>query len=322
MLTQAHQWSTAATTGVDFTRIIDTCRQASAGQQAPEVEKFANQLASWALNRRGQLRAEAGQEETALSDFDAAIEADPQRWRAIHNRGVLLAGNGQFEKAFNDFTQTTQIHPQFAKAYSNRAALFVVAGDVQAAIQDYTQAIELDPELTVAYRGLGRACHLNGQLDVALRHYNEAIKLAPNDTYAIVSRADVLTDLGRYAEAAADYERAIEFDPKSDRAQSGSAWLLATCPDDAVRNPALALERAETAIKLTNDEDAAGLDTLAAAQANNGEFAAAAISMHKALELAAPGEKEAYVERLALYQQEKPYRLEAQSQVIQASHQD
>jgi tetratricopeptide (TPR) repeat protein len=162
---------------------------------------------------------------------------------------------------------------------------------------------------------------LDGQLDNAIRHYDEAVRLAPNDAYAIASRADVLTDLGSYAEAAAEYDRAIQVDPDSSHAQSGSAWLLATCPDDAVRNPKLAIERAQAAIDLSDGGDAADFDTLAAAQANNGEFAAAISSVEKALRLASPGEKESYNERLSLYQQEKPYRLEPASEVVQTSHQ-
>jgi tetratricopeptide (TPR) repeat protein len=235
---------------------------------------------------------------------------------------VLLAQNGHFEKAFDDFTRTIQCNPTFAKAYSNRGALFVVAGNVESAIQDYKRAIELDPDIAVAYRGLGRACHLDGQLDEAITHYNAAVRLSPNDAYAIASRADVMTDLGRYEEASVEYDRAIKVDPNSSHANSGSAWLLATCPDDAIRNPTLALERAQAAIKFAGGEDAASFDTLAAAQANMGNFAAAQKTGEQAVRLASPSEKEAYEERLTLYQRGKPYRLEPIEEVVQASHQE
>jgi tetratricopeptide (TPR) repeat protein len=320
VLAQAHLWSTKAKTVNDFSRIIDACRQAGTEQSTPEINRYANQLAAWALNRRGQLNAEAGRDKEALKDFDAALEANSKCWRAVHNRGVLLAGNGEFEKAFDDFSCTIDLNPKFAKAYSNRAALFVVSGDVQSAIQDYTHAVELDPTLTVAHRGLGRACHLVGQLDAAVHHYDKAVRLAPNDAYAIASRADVLTDSGRYAEAAAEYERAIQVNPNLSHAYSGSAWLLATCPDDSIRDPRLALERAQAAVELTRGEDAASFDTLAAAQANNGEFAAATKSVQQAVYLATPGEKEAYRQRLSLYQQERPYRLEPTTDITRTSH--
>jgi len=322
ILAQAHDLSTTAKTENDFSRIIDACRQAQAGQTNPQISRYTNELASWALNRRGQIKAEAGRDQEALADFDAAVQADDTRWRAIHNRGVLLAQSGEFEKAFDDFSRTIQTNPKFAKAYSNRGALFVVAGNIQPALQDYNQAIALDPELAVAHRGLGRACHLDGQLDAAIEHYDEAVRLSPNDSYAIASRADVLTDLGQYAEAALEYERAIKTDPNSGHAHSGSAWLLATCPDASIRNPKLAIERAKIALEITGGDDAASLDTLAAAQANSGNFAAAERTVQQAVRLASDSEKESYQERLSLYQQEKPYRLEAIEEVVQISHQE
>ncbi|MCI0333500.1 MAG: tetratricopeptide repeat protein [Planctomycetes bacterium] len=321
ILAQAHEWSTSAESEDDFSRIIETCRQAQANQPTPAIGNYANDLTAWALNRRGQLRADEGRAQEAMSDFDAAIEADANRWRAIHNRGVLLAQAGQFKKAFDDFTRTIHINPKFAKAYSNRGALFVVAGRIAPAVQDYKQAIELDPDLAVAHRGLARACHLNGQLEEAIRYYDEVVRLSPNDAYAVASRADVLTDLGRYADASTEYERAIEIDSNSSHAHTSSAWLLATCPDDAIRNPQLAIERAQTAMKLTGDRDAASLDTLAAAQASAGDFAAAKQTVEQAVQLASAAEKEAFQERLSLYQHDKPYRI-SPIEVAQAIHEE
>jgi tetratricopeptide (TPR) repeat protein len=320
LIAQAHEWSSSAKSEDEFSRIIETCRQAQASQPDHDINRYANELTSWALNRRGQLKAEAGRDTEAIGDFDEAVTADPQRWRAIHNRGVLLAQAGEFEKAFDDFNRTIEINPQFAKAYSNRAALFVVAGNLEPAMQDYARAIELDPKLAVAHRGCGRACHLLGDLEEAVRHYDESLRLAPDDAYAVASRADVLTDLGRYAEAAQQYDRAIEIDPNSSQAHSGSAWLLATCPDDDVRNAELAIDRAERAIELTGREDAATFDTLAAAHANAGDFAAAARTARQAVQLAAAEEREAFQERLLTYQREKPFRIAPFDQVIQASY--
>jgi tetratricopeptide (TPR) repeat protein len=320
LIAQAHASTSSAQSEADFTGIIETCRRARAMQPSPVTAQYASELASWAFKRRGQLKAEAGRDEQAICDFDAAIRADETRWRAVHNRGVLLAQAGEFEKAFDDFNRTIAINPEFAKAYSNRAALFVVAGNFTPALQDYARAIRLDPTLAVAHRGRGRACHLVGQLDEAIDHYDEAVRLAPDDAYAVASRADVLTDLARYAEAAAEYERAIALDPNSSEACSGSAWLLATCPDSSVRNPKLALERAAAAVALGDNRRAASFDTLAAAQANAGDFTAALDTIRQAVQLAEADERAVYKERMLLYQHAKPYRIAAAGQVMQASY--
>jgi tetratricopeptide (TPR) repeat protein len=309
LVAQAHSMSTGAKTEQDYSRIIETCRRAQASQASAETAKYANNLTAWAFNRRGQLKAEAGHEKEAILDFDDAIRAESNCWRAVHNRGVLLAQAGQFEKAFDDFSRTIQINPQFAKAYSNRAALFIVANNLKAAHQDYKRAIELDANLAVAHRGCGRVCQLMNHLDDAVLHYDAAVQLAPNDAYAAACRADLLTDIGRYADALAEYDRALTIDPKSNQAQSGSAWLLATCPDSALRNPQIALERAKQAIELSAKKDAVSFDSLAAAQACSGDFAAAMKSIQRAIELAPVDERDSYKDRLVMYQQAKPYRI-------------
>ena len=309
LVAQAHSMSAQAKTEQDYSRIIETCRRAQASQASPETAKYAANLIAWSFNRRGQLKAEAGHDKEAILDFDDAIRTDSTCWRAVHNRGVLLAQAGQFEKAFDDFSRTIQLNPQFAKAYSNRAALFMVANNMNAAHQDYKKAIELDANLAVAHRGYGRVCQLMNQLDDAVLHYDAAVQLAPNDAYAAACRADLLTDLGRYSDALAEYNRALQLDPKSSQANCGSAWLLSTCPDSALRNTELALERANQAIELSGQKDAVSFDSLAAAQASSGDFDAAMKSIHKAIELAPADERDAYKERLVVYQQAKPYRI-------------
>jgi tetratricopeptide (TPR) repeat protein len=318
LLLAAHEAAGTAATELELSRVIETCRRARASRPSPEVAQYANNLAAWAMNRRGQLRAEAGRTRDAALDFDEAVRLDPNCWRALHNRGVIMAQAGQFEKAFDDFNRTIEINPEFAKAYSNRAALYVVAGDLLPALEDYTRAIEIDADLSVAHRGRGRVCHLLGRLDEAIAHYDAAVQLAPEDGYAVACRADLMTDLGRYAEAAGEYERAVEIDPNSAHALRGSAWLLATCPDDGVRNPELALERAVTAIRLAGQDDTVAIDTLAAAQASGGDFAAATKTLGQAIEQAPEIEREVYEDRLLLYQQGMAFRIAPIHSVTQA----
>lgn len=320
LIVQAHALSTKAKTIEDYTTLIETCRRTKASQPSPAVAKYAGELTGWALNRRGQLKADAGELREAMLDFEDAIRADSNCWRAVHNRGVLLAQSGQFEKAFDDFNRTIGLNGNFAKAYSNRAALFVVAGDLMPALQDYGRAIELDPNLAVAHRGRGRVCHLLGRLDESIGHYDAAVQLTPNDGYAIASRADLLTDLGRYADAVADYERAIELDPESPHAYRGLAWLSATSPDGSVRDPERAMELAQHALTLDDNQDSVTFDTLAAAQASSGDFPAAMKSLHKAIEIAPDGERTVYQNRLVMYQHAKPFRISPVRPVTQASY--
>jgi len=317
-LARAHELSSTARTEEEFSAVIAACRNIRASEATAEEAAFGRQLAAWALNRRGQVRAGAGRTDEALADFDAAIRLDAECWRAFHNRGVLQAQAGHLEQAFDDFQRTIELSPTYAKAYSNRAALYVLAGELESALADYQQALERDPELAIAHRGCGRMCHMLGRTNEAVAHLDTAIELAPNDVTALVSRGDLLTDLGHWAEAATDYERALEINPRSAEACRNSAWLLATCPDAGVRDPEEALRRAQLAARLERKSDAMTYDTLAAAHAAIGDYRQAAATIEQAIELAAPSERGVYQDRLQLYRRSRAYLIEPLQPVRQA----
>ncbi len=320
ILSSAHQLAESAKTEAEFTNVFDLCQQIPASQATKEETTFGRQLAAWSLNRRGQLRARAGNTEAAIDDFNLAIRVDATCWRALHNRGVLLAQAGQFEQAFDDFHRTIELNPSFAKAHSNRAALYVLAGELEPALRDYQRAIELDPQFAIAYRGCGRTCHLLGRTDEALEHLTRAIELAPKDSAALANRGDLLTDLGRYTAAASDYERALALNSHNVDACRGSAWLLATCPDESVRNPDLALRRAQMATQLDRKTDVVTLDTLAAAEASTGDFEAAMQTVRHAIDLAPPSERSVYQDRLQMYERSTPYRIAPLNEVQQVGY--
>ena len=95
---------------------------------------------------------------------------------------------------------------------------------------------------------------------------------------------------GSEAAAIAQAERAHALAPDSSDHAHDLAWMLATCSDDGLREPARALR---LALAATDSEagrrDPELLDTLAAARAAAGEFDAAAGEIAVAIERAREG---------------------------------
>ena len=320
LLLSAHQLSLQATTEADYTQIEQEC--AAALEQGAEDDQagFASQLSSWALNRRGQLRADEGEQELANADFEAALQNNPRNWRAMHNRGVSFAQEGNFAEAFDDFNQVIQLNPKYAKAYANRATLYVQAKDLQAAIKDYENAIQINNQFATAHVGLGRVCHMLSRWDDAIEHYTAAAELEPTSADIFCSRGDLQADRGHYAEALADYARTIELDGDFAHAYRNGAWLLATCPDDSFRDPENALLGAQQALECSYGERHIALDTLAAALASNGQFKEAIATVTQAVDLAPEDAKFTYLSRLQLYQDSQPFRTEPVGEVSQAAY--
>jgi tetratricopeptide (TPR) repeat protein len=320
LLSEANSFSQTAETEEELTQVVQMCRHALAIDNSQQAVDYSKSLAGWALNRRGELRADAGRDRDAMLDFEDAIHTDPSRWRAVHNRGVLLAQQGQFAAAFDDFNRTLELNPKFAKAYSNRAALYTQAGDLAAALDDYRQAITFDPDLAVAHKGRGRVCHMVGNFEESLQHYDAAALLAPSDGHIALGRADLLTDMGRYAAAIDGYQQTIAIDPSHAAAYRSLAWVQATCPDESFRNAEQAVANAEMAMQLAGQEDDVTLDTLAAAQANAGNFAAAQATQARAIQLTNAEDRSLYEERLSLYQSNQPFRLDSPQPIRQATY--
>ena len=257
------------------------------GPRRARAASSALQLSAWALNRRGQVRADEGQQDLALADFRAALEFDPNNWRALHNRGVTYAQNGQFAEAFDDLCRVIQLNPKFAKAYSNRATLYVQAGDFEKALADYDAALAIDAEAAAgARRPRPRVPHAGPARRGAGEPRRGRRRLAPKDAEIVCSRADLLADLGRYEDALEDYAQAIDLNPKFEHAYRNGAWLLATCPDESIRDVEGALVGAQAALECGYGERHAALDTLAAALANAGRFEEAVGTIQQAIEIA------------------------------------
>jgi tetratricopeptide (TPR) repeat protein len=322
LLVLAHQLSLEAESIEDYTQIADACDEAIQYGAKADKRHFARQLSSWALNRRGQLHADGGEQELATADFQSALEFNPRNWRAMHNRGVSYAQQGKFAEAFDDFNMVVQLNPQYAKAYANRATLYVQAKDLHSAMNDYELAIQQDSSFATAYVGLGRVCHMLGRWDDAIEYFNSAVDLEPKSPDIVCSRGDLQADMGNYSAALTDYARTIDLDPEFAHAYRNGAWLLATCPDEAYRDSENALLGAQQALEYSYGDRHVALDTLAAAYASSGQFTEAIATLNQAVEIAPEDAKLAYQSRLELYQTEEPFRTEPIGEVTQVGFEE
>jgi len=108
------------------------------------------------------------------------------------------------------------------------------------------------------------------------------------------------------------YEQALKHRPKYLPVENNLAWLLATLPDDSLRDGDRALQLAQSVCRRTDYQHTSFLDTLAAAHAEAGQFEDAVKTTQKAIELAEHKGNQLAVkelrQRLQLYQEKKPFR--------------
>lgn len=112
--------------------------------------------------------------------------------------------------------------------------------------------------------------------------------------------------------AIAYYTAALKLDVNYGEAQNNLAWILATCPDEKVRDGRQALQLASAAVRQQRGDLVSMLDTLAAAFAENGQFDKAVQAVNQAVALANQAgqtERAARIDaRRKLYDEGKPFR--------------
>jgi cytochrome c-type biogenesis protein CcmH/NrfG len=151
-----------------------------------------------------------------------------------------------------------------------------------------------------------------GKITEPIAQYQDVLDLDPGNAQSHSNIAQLLARQGRMDRAVEHYQQALSLAPDAPLILMNFAWLRATCAEAAFRNAGEAVRLAETACRETGPQDIRALDVLAAAQAEAGNFKAAAAAAERAEALAQrAGQKDLaarIARRLDLYRNGLPYR--------------
>lgn len=307
---EAYRLSQAAKEMADFEKMIEMLEGALESDTLNEASVvYAQRLKGWAHNRRGELLAAEGKEKSATIQFQLAVELNENHWKARYNRGVSHSLEGEIEKAIDELSSAIELKRDHALSWFNRGEAFYTQGKLRESIRDYTEAIRLDPENARFYHHRGYSRYRLREYNEAVSDFDSSIELKSNDAVPYVYRGDAYAELGSYGPALQNYRRALDLDKEMGRAYLSVAWLLATCPDDKFRSAEQAITLAKKAISLDGEQVGHRyLETLAAAQANAGEFEDARETQARVIEQAPESALADCRIRLALYSENQPYR--------------
>ncbi len=222
---------------------------------------------------RGNTYRDMENEDAAVRDYNKALQLEPRSYLALNNRGLILSSQAKYDQARLDFDAALRLKPDFAEALNHRGVVKWKQNKPEEATKDYEAALKLE-------RGLAEPYYNLGLIAQAEENDSKAIEL---------------------------YEKAIELDRSFVPANNDLAWLLATTPDESLRNPEKALKYATRACALTKMKKANMIDTLSAALAADGQYDEAIRRIDQAIRI---GDKEARPNmevRKKLYLTKVPY---------------
>jgi Flp pilus assembly protein TadD len=192
---------------------------------------------------------------------------------------------------------TLAVTPDSDVAHAGLGGILFVRGQIEESIDHYESALRLRDGNVAAHFGLGRALAAKQKTDAAIFHFQKALSIQPDYIGASNDLGVLFASKGEIKEAVAAWEQSLSFDPENADAANNIAWVRATAADGDLRDGRKALELAQIALR-AGGENPVVLRTLAAAQAENGQFAEAIATCQRGEELARRSGDRAMVESL------------------------
>jgi tetratricopeptide (TPR) repeat protein len=148
--TSAEDCFRAAQSGASSAKALASCNTALASDLSFNAR-------TGTLLNRATVRAAAGDNQAAVSDYNAAIARDTNRADAYVGRGTALLRQGRYGEAKADLSRALTMGVSDAHiAYFNRAGAEEASGDKVAAYHDYQRAQQLAPGFQAASVELAR----------------------------------------------------------------------------------------------------------------------------------------------------------------------
>ena len=163
-----------------------------------------------ALAGRGVAHKDLGDFESALVDFEQALESDPDHVWAFVGRGATYRLMQRYDDALADLNRAVELAPDDAWIIATRADTYRLMKRYEAALADFNRAIDLDPGYVWAIRHRGDTYRQMRRYDQALTDLNRAIELGPEHATNFGGRGIVYQQMRQYDKALIDLNRAIE----------------------------------------------------------------------------------------------------------------
>ena len=164
----------------------------------------------------------------ALTDYNKAIEKDPNNATLYNNRGNAHFQAKNYEEAIKDYNQALKIKPEMADTYYNRAYARQQLTDLKGALSDYDKALEFATDETTKIKIYGNRATLHHAVEnyqEALTDYGQVIKLRPDIPQIYSNRANLYYQQGKLEEAIADYRKAADLYQEQGNTQSQQELL-------------------------------------------------------------------------------------------------
>jgi len=234
---------------------------------------------------RGELYRQKGDLEKAAEQLAKALELAPENVSTLLVRAGVYYELKQIDRALEDIDEAIRLQPQLVHPYLMRAEIYASTDRLDQAIEQLERLVQMSPGHVQLLSRLGSFYLMAGRPRKAIESLTQVVDQDPENFAALRFRADAHLNIGQHAEAIADFDRALKLNEEDESLLNNFAWVLATSPDDKLRDGQRAIQLATKAAELSAHQTPHILSTLAAAYAETADFETAKKWSQKAVEI-------------------------------------
>ena len=180
-----------------------------------------NSQADLAYFGRGMALGRMGKIDEAIIDLSIYITRNPKSSVGYTKRGIRYFWKNDKENAEKDFSMAIKLDPNNAEAHDDLGVIHAQRGDFDNAIKLFSSTLRLDPTYQKGYHNLAMAYFITGKNAVALEMVNGSLDLTPQAKNSLMLKGNILQSLGLNEEAAEAFE-AAEFAPDANWSESAA----------------------------------------------------------------------------------------------------
>jgi tetratricopeptide (TPR) repeat protein len=202
-----------------------------------------------------------------------------QRWFLLALAVVVLAltvrtirRNDDYVHGVRLWEQVVAYNPQHGRGHRMLARYYFESKRYDDAAAQFQQSVSLHPSVFQTWIEYGNLYFKQENYPEARKRYERATKLNPKSWRAWINLGRCGLVEGDFPAALAATRKAMEAEPDDPTARKQVAWILATAPDEQVRNGREALAILQATKPNAKPVDFQFLEVLAAAHAEAGQF--------------------------------------------------
>jgi tetratricopeptide (TPR) repeat protein len=196
--------------------LIESALLFTARKQIPRAQELYQRVLkrdpdhALALNNLAANYMDHGQPDLAEPLLRKVLRLQPHDATALANLAAMLLRRGQVDESVALAKRATETAPEALGLGLTYAAALIRANEPDAALAEIERLLNSDPKLARAYYIRGKALISKGQGKPALEAYDEALRLDPNSAEVLQERGTFNLNTKRYKEALADLDRLVE----------------------------------------------------------------------------------------------------------------